>query len=115
MLVNNKSQRFIYGQGVKLYPGVNEVDPKAWEKLEKGLKGELEKGLVTVICTVDKNGKEAYANFEDLSPNLAEKAVRETFNGDLLRKWKAETTKDSIRIEINKQLDELKEPITKEN
>lgn len=113
MLVQNKRKSIVFvptagevtAQGLKLLPGVNDVDPDLWAKAKelKVIKHMLDNDeLVEEIA--GKAGSQAITKITALPDKAAYKVVRETLDADLLARWATEEKRPSVKSAIAAQL-----------
>lgn len=104
-IVNNKRPRLlaipVLGRVLRLLPGVNEIDDKTLAEIRKiaTIKGKFDNGVLTVEATV---------NFDQLATLNAKRAcelIKNTFNRDLLARWRE---RDTRKIVLSAIVDQLK-------
>lgn len=107
MIVHNKADRFLHVAGTKLFPGVNHIADELWAEVKKALGARVGKDIIEVL----KDSKAV--DLVKLPAGEAEALVKECLSVELLEDWKAKETRDSIRLAIMNQIEDLKKPISK--
>lgn len=103
-----------------LLPGHNEIDDEDWKEIEKSksVQRHIKEGNFEVVMAkvVEKKGEGKDAKEEvvtkpantlkDLDSEQAEEVIKETYDVDILKKWKAaEGKRDDVRALIQNQID----------
>lgn len=91
-----------------LYPGINEVDEKAWAEAEKhpGVQYLIKSGVFKVRRTS--------AEIASLAPKDAVELIRATIDQGLLEKWFEQEKRKQVLDAILAQLDTIKLPPQKD-
>lgn len=91
------------GQPIQLLPGANEVGETDWAEVQKDstIASMLEKGELKVLSNKD--------GATQLPAKDAEKIVAQTYDIQLLNKWKASDKRKPILAAIEKQLEMIEE------
>ena len=87
------------GEPVRFVPGANEIQETDWDEIAKDstIKGLLENGGLKVLSA--KGGQDAQLPLKD-----AEKVIAQTFDLQLLEKWKASEKRKPVIAAIEKQI-----------
>lgn len=132
MLLNNKASHIltvtniVAGGTVVIKAGVNEIPDAIWGQVRAQLTDKINAGsLVEIGVKVEKEDKPApVMNIKDVTtdsykviqsqklsdikdPAAACKLVAQTFDKELLLQWRDGESRDSVRIEISKQIDSI--------
>lgn len=123
MLVKNNETRFHrIGLGPKatdgftLKPGVNDVDPALWAKAKeiKLIQWHIDNGTLEELHETTKGAEAAAApavqDLSGMSARLATKVVGNTVDRELLERWKASESRDTVTKAIDAQLDRITPP-----
>lgn len=124
---NNEARIHNLGGAVILNPGVNEVDDKAWKTAlaggSKDGKGETPKALQALldekkIEVVSASAAKASSSgdapppstqsLSDMTVPEASDLIGQTFDRDLLARWRKEDERVGVRNAIDEQLEVLK-------
>lgn len=116
MLVLNNKPHIRDAYEMKLYPGVNDVDPAKWAEatvkykdqeilalLDKGDLVVLEKDEVKMVAP-EKETK----TLKGFSKKKALEVIKDTFNYELLAFWKASDDRPDVIVAIEKRVEEMK-------
>ena len=118
---NNETRVHVLGgsgdAGVRLIPGVNEVDDEAWKKATEkpgpALKHLLDKKVLEVVGESEPTGAAKPATTsQDLSGYDVAKAkdiIADTFDRDTLTKWRRAEKRKEVQTMLDDQL-ELTKP-----
>jgi len=111
---------------VKLLPGFNEVPDDEWKEIKQNpmIQKQIELGIIVEVAekkevkkkvkngkgeeiekTVVESGKAK--QLKDLDAEAVVAMVEDTFDVDLLKKWKKEESRDEIRAAIANQLEKI--------
>ena len=92
------------GTPVRFLPGANEIEETDWAEIQKDptIKGMCEEGTLKVLSS--KGGGDTQLPLKD-----AEKVIAQTFDIQLLEKWKATEKRKPIVAAIEKQLAMIEE------
>lgn len=97
---------------LRIFPGVNEVEDATWNKVRDTVKTKLDAGKLVELHATSKKDQKGVETFtgktlKDLDHNAAESCVKDCLDRDLLDRWKKLETRDSVRLAISNQLEEL--------
>jgi len=113
-----------------LFPGVNEISDKVWEKIKPSLIAHLNAGNLVAIEEVkiieeegkpNKDGKKekikekisVSKKFTDLDPEECLGLIAQTNNLPTLEIWKKSETRDEIRIALAERIAEVNDYVNK--
>ena len=130
MLVRNETPGLIAHGEMKLIPGINTVDMKAWleARKHKSIRVRIEKGMLVEESDVDaflesqqtdtpsESEVGAYSEedknyLKTLSVPNAKNVVAETFDLPLLQAWKEREDRNQVKGALNKQIELLGEAL----
>jgi hypothetical protein len=112
---NNAATRHKIGKRIALMPGVNEVDDKEWAKVAELplVKHYMEMDPPQLeVVGLGKRGS-AVQSLDQMTVDEASKLIGETYDRDLLKKWKKKDDRKGIHHAIDQQLELMKLDETK--
>jgi len=89
---------------------VEETINKTEDKKEKKELEKEKKELEEALSKVKKKDKLQPVSLEDLDSEEASKIVQDTFNLETLRNWKKSEGRESVRVSIMNQIEEIEKP-----
>jgi len=114
-VIDNKIVKTLF-----LLPGHNEIDDADWEGIKGQLLDKIKDGTIIPIevetkKSIEVNGKEktkkiTTTKFSEFPANKALEIVEDTFDINVLKKWKAKESRDEIRAAIAQQIELVKDP-----
>ncbi|SFP18568.1 hypothetical protein [Salibacterium halotolerans] len=118
MLVHNKGKYVRHAAGVRLLPGTNEISTAEWKRFSGHpiAKRLIEKDEVVTFEKESSEGEagddtEGVQSVTEINANPAIDLIRDTFEPELLEKWKQEEeegdSRKTVIDAIDKQLAEL--------
>ena len=113
MLVQYNKANICDAYGMKLYPGVNDVDPASWKLAEedKEIESLIDRGFLVVLSRDQSQGGPAPKKTESLDGYSEKKAlevIAKTFNYEMLQLWKASEKRAKLIVAIENQIAEMK-------
>ena len=96
---------------LRILPGVNEVTDADWNKVRSTLSTKIDDGMLLEIGTVTKKGDKEVVSpkkFHDFVAAEAVAIVGETYDVELLEKWRKLEKRDEVRLAIVNQIEEMK-------
>ena len=114
---NLKTTLLIIG-GVKMLPGINEVEPEFFEKHKKDFNFFKANKFLEVVKKQSVGSKISKSNpdksvLESMNSGEAVDLIEETVNSELLEKWNESESRKTVKKAIKKQLEKLGEYIDK--
>lgn len=100
---------------LRLLPGINEVPDEVWNLVRPLLSNELARHDSKPARLVEIGAKKEAKGFvgkrlRDFEPSKAEELIADTWDVQLLEKFKGEETRESVRLATMNQLDLIRKP-----
>lgn len=122
MLVEYNRPNIHDAYGLKFKPGINDVDPKKWDECKKDpeIKRLIGENIfVEFLADKTAEGKKAaeaeVLSLVDFTESKAIKVVKKTYKLDMLSLWQAGETRQSVIVEIVRQIESIKAEMAKTN
>ena len=108
VIVRNNHTSLVIFKETMFLPGMNESNLETMEAFHKAAPHYFKEDdpIIEVEEIETEDGSE-FENFDDIAAKKAVKLVRETFNLELLAKWSGESTKDTVRSALLKQIEKI--------
>lgn len=112
MLVKYTKANIHDAYGMKLKPGVNDVDPKLWADAAKDseIQAMLDDGAIVLLEQDNGDSTKAPAKVTSLKGFGEKKAlniIKDTFDYEMLQLWSADEQRQNVKVALAKQLADL--------
>lgn len=114
MLVKYTKANIHDAYGMKLKPGINDVDPKHWAEAKKDpeIQTMMDDGAIVLMeadqaTKTDGSPAPKVLNLKDFSEKKALNVIKDTFDYELLQMWDAGEDRQKVKMAIAKQLADL--------
>jgi hypothetical protein len=111
-LIQNNLKKAILYEDIKLAPGVNKIDEKAFSLLGgNNFKRLFDSGFIQVLSSKKEKEASYLGHLQDFE---AIKAIKDTYDLKLLEAYKIKESRESIIDAVNTQVQYVKDAINKE-